>query len=115
MKFSALVSVLFILLDLTLRAEQAPEGLLIVQEPSTTFTEAIEYRSFHQDNALFATLVTSKGENKKMKAAAVIAVCRHHVKFRKNRFEFAERRAPHPRNREYGHRDSHNWRSHLSN
>ena len=74
MKFSALVSVLFILLDLTLRAEQAPEGLLIVQEPSTTFTEAIEYRSFHQDNALFATLVTSKGENKKIKAAAVIAV-----------------------------------------
>ena len=73
MKFPALVSLFFFLLNFTLRAQLEPAGLLIVQEPSTTFTEAIEYRSFHQDNALFATVVTSKGERKKMKAAAVIA------------------------------------------
>ena len=46
--------------------------MLIFQEPSTTFTEAVEYRSFHQDNALYATVVTSTGQPKKLKAAAVI-------------------------------------------
>lgn len=72
MKFPPLVFLLVILGSSTLNAQQETAGVLIFQEPSSTFTEAVEYRSFHQDNVLFATVITSKGERKKMKAAAVI-------------------------------------------
>ncbi|MGI8431692.1 MAG: hypothetical protein ACR2MW_05290 [Chthoniobacterales bacterium] len=68
-----LVCFLFFLGQLTLAAQQEPEGVLILQEPGSTYTEAMEYHSYHQDNALFATVVTTKGERKKMKAAAVIS------------------------------------------
>ena len=73
MKFPALVCFLLLLGQLTLFSQQEPDGVLLLQEPGSTYTEAIEYRSYHQDNALFATVVTTKGERKKMKAAAIIA------------------------------------------
>lgn len=73
MKFPALVCFLLFLVNLTLSAQQEPGGVLLLQEPGSTFTEAIEYHSYQQDNALFATVVTTKGERKRMKAAAVIS------------------------------------------
>lgn len=73
MKFPAPVCLLLLLGKLTISAQQEPGGVLILQEPGSTYTEAMEYYSYHQDNALFATVVTTKGERKKMKAATVIA------------------------------------------
>lgn len=58
---------------LSLSAQQEPGGVLLVQEPGSSYTEAIEYKSYKQENALFATLVTLRGERKKLKAASVVA------------------------------------------
>ncbi len=70
-----LVCLLFSLGAMTTAVAQlAPQGLLLYQEPATTFTEAIEYRSFQRDNPLYASLVTFKGEKKQLKAAGVVAV-----------------------------------------
>lgn len=55
-------------------ARLEPQGLLLYQEPSSSYTEAYEYRSFQQDNPLYATLVTLAGEKKQLKAAGVVAV-----------------------------------------
>lgn len=55
-------------------ARLEPQGLLLYQEPSSSYTEGIEYRSFQQDNPLYATLVTLAGEKKQLKAAGVVAV-----------------------------------------
>ena len=73
MKFPAFLCYLLFLAHFTLAAQQETEGVLILQEPGSTFTEALEYRSYQPDNALFVSVVTTKGERKKMKAAAVIA------------------------------------------
>ena len=53
--------------------QNEPQGLLIYQQPATTYTEALEYRTFRQDNALYATVVTSTGERKQLKAGGVLA------------------------------------------
>jgi hypothetical protein len=55
-------------------AQLEPQGLLLYQEPSTSYTEAWEYRSFRQENALYATVVTFNGERKKLKAAGVLNI-----------------------------------------
>ncbi len=55
-------------------AQTEPAGMLLYQEPATSYTEAFEYRSFRQDNALFATLVTLDGRSKKLKSGGVLAV-----------------------------------------
>lgn len=60
------------LLPAVARAE--PQGIVIYQEPATTYTEAMEYRSFHQDNALYSTIVTSDGQRKQVKSGGVLAV-----------------------------------------
>jgi hypothetical protein len=51
-----------------------PRGVLIYRQPATTYTETLEYRSFRQDNALYATLITSSGEPKQLKSEGVLAV-----------------------------------------
>lgn len=55
-------------------AELAPQGLLLYQEPATTYAEAFEYRSFRQDNALYATLTNAAGERKRLKSGGVLAL-----------------------------------------
>lgn len=56
------------------RAQGEPEGLLIYEEPGTSYPEAIEYRNFHQDNPLFSTVVTSAGARKRLKSGGVMAL-----------------------------------------
>lgn len=72
MKFCTLVLLLLGLDLVPLRAQSEAAGVLLFQEPATTYTEAVEYRSFRQDNALYATVVTAAGQPKKLKASAVI-------------------------------------------
>lgn len=55
-------------------AQTEPAGLLLFQEPATSYTEAFEYRNFRQDNALYATVITTSGQRKKLKAGGVLAV-----------------------------------------
>ncbi|MDQ3199594.1 MAG: hypothetical protein M3Q46_10520 [Verrucomicrobiota bacterium] len=51
-----------------------PQGQVLYQQPLTSFAEVFEYRSFQQDNSLYATLVTASGERKQLKAGGVLAV-----------------------------------------
>lgn len=70
---AAFVSALALLSSLCASAQSEPQGLLLYQQPSTSFTEAFEYRSFRQENALYATLVNAAGERKQLKAGGVLA------------------------------------------
>ena len=67
------VAVVLLLSGLTARGQE-PEGLLIYEEPGTTYPEAIEYRTFDQDNALFSTVVTSAGARERLKSGGVRAL-----------------------------------------
>ncbi len=71
---AAFVSALALLSPLCALAQSESQGLLLYQQPSTSFTEAFEYRSFRQENALYATLVNAAGERKQLKAGGVLAV-----------------------------------------
>ncbi len=73
-KVSSAACVLLVLGCLASLAQQEPDGILIYQQPSTSFTEAIEYRTFRQDNALYSSLVTSSGTRKQLKSGGVIAL-----------------------------------------
>lgn len=59
---------------LTLLGQKEAQGVLIYRAPATSSTEALEFRSFRQDNALFATLITISGERRQLKSGGVIAV-----------------------------------------
>lgn len=72
-RFLSLVSFIGALGFSALLAQSGPQGLLVYRAPATSFTEAIEFRSFHQDNALYSTVVTSAGERKQLKAGGVVA------------------------------------------
>lgn len=74
LRFLLFPVVCLFLLAPTLPAQIEPQGLLVYQEPATSYTEAWEYRSFRQDNALYTTLVTFSGQRKQLKAAGVVAV-----------------------------------------
>lgn len=74
MRFPFAVCILLVLGCQTLFAQPKLQGLLVYQEPSTTYTEAMEYQTFQQDNALYSTLITSHGERKRLKSGGVIAV-----------------------------------------
>ena len=63
-KFPFAVCVLLLLGRQTLSAQKEPQGILVFQTPSTTFTETMEYQTFRQDNALYSTLITTNGEHK---------------------------------------------------
>ncbi len=55
-------------------AQPEPQGLLIYEAPATTYVEAMPFRSFRQDNALYSTVVTAAGERKQLKSGGVLAV-----------------------------------------
>lgn len=71
--FSAIFFVLAVT-ALRLEAQTEPQGVVVYQAPATTYTEVMEFRSFRQDNALYATLVTAGGVRKQFKAGGVLAV-----------------------------------------
>ena len=74
LRFNRKVFVWLFLTTATAFAQLDPEGLVVYQQPSTSYTEAFEYRSFRQDNVLYATLVTFTGERKQLKAGGILAV-----------------------------------------
>ena len=51
-----------------------PQGMLIYQQPATSFTEVFEFRSFRQENVLYATVIDTAGQRKQLKAGGVLAV-----------------------------------------
>lgn len=65
--------VLLFLSPLSGLGESEPQGLLIYQQPATTYTEAFAYRSFRQENPLYVTVVTASGERKQLSAGGVLA------------------------------------------
>ncbi len=48
--------------------------MLIYQQPATSFTEVFEFRSFRQENALYAAMIDAAGQRKQLKAGGVLAV-----------------------------------------
>lgn len=54
-------------------AEQEPKGIVVYQEPNTTYAEALEYRSFRKDNAFVSSLVSSTGQVKHLKTSGIVA------------------------------------------
>ena len=73
-KFPCLIVALLLLSRFDSAAQSEPQGVLVYHEPLTSYIEATEYRSFRQDNALYATAFTATGEKKKLKSGAVIAL-----------------------------------------
>jgi hypothetical protein len=57
----------------TSRAQEESGGVLIYHDPLVSYTEAMEYRAFRQDNPLYCTVFTSNGR-KQMKSGSVLAV-----------------------------------------
>lgn len=55
-------------------SQREAEGILVYQEPATSYTEAMEFRSFHEDNALYSTITPVNGPHKQVKTAGVLAV-----------------------------------------
>jgi hypothetical protein len=54
-------------------AQQEARGLLIYEEPSTSYAETMEYRSFSRDNPIYSTVVQVNGQRKQVKTAGVLA------------------------------------------
>jgi hypothetical protein len=70
----ALLSVIILSqLAVTTFADQEPKGMLIFQEPNTSFVEAVEYRSFRKENAFSCSLLPLIGPARHLKTAGVIA------------------------------------------
>ncbi len=65
---------IFLLHPIFLVGQPEPQGMLIYQQPATTYTEAFEFRSFRQENALYATVIDTTGQRKQLKAGGVLAV-----------------------------------------
>jgi hypothetical protein len=65
---------IFLLGSKSLVGNPEPQGLLLYQQPATSFTEAFEFRSFRQENALYASIVDTTGQRKQLKAGGVLAV-----------------------------------------
>ncbi len=63
-----------LLYPISLVGQPEPQGMLIYQQPATTYTEAYEFRSFRQENALYATVIDVAGQRKQLKAGGVLAV-----------------------------------------
>lgn len=65
---------LFSLTAVAASARAEPEGVLLYHQPLTSYTEAFEYQSFRQDNALYSTVVTTRNERKQLKSGGVLAL-----------------------------------------
>jgi len=57
----------------TSRGQEESGGVLIYHDPLVSYTEALEYRAFRQDNPLYCTVFASNGR-KQMKSGSVLAV-----------------------------------------
>ena len=53
-------------------AQQEAKGMLIYEEPGTSYPEAMEYRAFSRDNPLYSALTQMDGQRKKVKTAGVL-------------------------------------------
>ncbi len=73
-RFFPVVFLCFAVTVLTAFAESESPGVLVYRVPASSYTEAMEFRSFQQDNALYSTLVTTTGEHKQLQSGGVIAV-----------------------------------------
>jgi hypothetical protein len=54
-------------------AEQEPKGIVVYQEPASSYAEVIEYRLLRRENALSSSLVSSAGQLKHLKTAGIVA------------------------------------------
>lgn len=71
---AGILPAIILLHPLFLFGQPEPQGMLIYQQPATSFTEVFEFRSFRQENVLYATVIDAAGQRKQLKAGGVLAV-----------------------------------------